>query len=203
MRGCRRRRASRWNGFAICVRPIFSFSLMRKTARSRTLRSRSAGLAWCTWHSGAAGTRSTISLAETSTLHSWCSDFGLAGEFFSLSVGSLLLASRAGRRVGWGASTTLTRAEPLTTLPRSARSRVSWSLAECRLRPSPLDSLYGWFVRPWEIVDLKLARARNLSGQWRLRRRAIRALLTIYVGRGWGVSPGAHSRRKKPAGGPP
>ena len=34
-------------------------------------------------------------------------------------------------------ATTLARAEPLTTLPRSARSRVSWSLAERRLRGHP------------------------------------------------------------------
>src|SRR5687768_1433285 len=35
-------------------------------------------------------------------------------------------------------ASTLARAEPLTTLPRSARSRVSWSLAETRFcRPPP------------------------------------------------------------------
>src|SRR4051812_39089338 len=34
-------------------------------------------------------------------------------------------------------ATTLARAEPLSTFARSARSRVSWSLAECCLRGHP------------------------------------------------------------------
>src|SRR6266516_4626510 len=36
----------------------------------------------------------------------------------------------------------LARAEPLTTLPRSARSRVSWSLSGCLLRAPPPTSLW-------------------------------------------------------------
>jgi hypothetical protein len=63
---------------------------------------------------------------------------------------------RAGHRCAWGgagvlAGATLARAEPLTTLPRSARSRVSWSLAESACQntsPSPVSVAAARAVSP-------------------------------------------------------
>jgi hypothetical protein len=87
------------------------------------------------------------------------------------------LGSRAGRAAQVSSSATpLARAEPLSALPRSARWRVFWSLAECRLR--------GHLRRPPEAgiccrCAVVRARTTNYASRFRVGSVAPRGLCVV------------------------
>jgi len=96
----------------------------------------------------------------------------------------LRAASRAVSRRRCCHASTLARAEPLTALPRSARSRVSWSLAETRFSSTSSSFPHTSCTRH-ETGALILAFAPNMPSSWSAhqRRRASEAFAPVKLGR--------------------
>ena len=89
--------------------------------------------------------------------------------------------------------------EPLTTLPRSARSRVSWSLAETRYAAPPLTALTHGYKNS---QTARHSPSRAYDAARTSRANYIRAVRDSVGGERRGVLAGGVSRSKRPAGCP-